>query len=53
MKYIGKDSKETIVSRFAEYVSPGKAETFKAYDMEFVFGRREGRMCGTRSAANG
>ena len=42
MKYIGKDSKETIIRRFAEYVSPGKAETFKAYDMEFVFGRREG-----------
>jgi putrescine aminotransferase len=42
MKYIGKDSKETIIRRFAGYVSPGKAETFKAYDMEFVFGKREG-----------
>ena len=42
MNYIGKDSKETIVRRFAEYVSSGKAETFKSYDMEFVFGRREG-----------
>ncbi|MBN1690568.1 MAG: aspartate aminotransferase family protein [Dehalococcoidia bacterium] len=42
MKYIGKDSKVTIVRRFAEYVSSGKAETFKSYDMEFVFGRREG-----------
>jgi putrescine aminotransferase len=42
MKYVGKDSKETIVRRFAEHVSSGKAETFKSYDMEFVFGRREG-----------
>ena len=42
MKFIGKDSKPGIIQRFAEYVSPGKAETFKAYDMEFVFGRREG-----------
>ena len=42
MKFIGKDSKEAIVGRFAEYVSSGKAETFKSYDMEFVFGRREG-----------
>ncbi len=42
MKFIGKDSKEAIIRRFAEYVSSGKAETFKSYDMEFVFGRREG-----------
>jgi acetylornithine/succinyldiaminopimelate/putrescine aminotransferase len=42
MKYVGQDSKEKIVQRFAQYVSPGKAETFKAYDMQFVFGRREG-----------
>ncbi|MCX6005943.1 MAG: aspartate aminotransferase family protein, partial [Chloroflexi bacterium] len=42
MKFIGKDSKETIVRRFAEHVSSGKAETFKSYNMEFVFGRREG-----------
>ena len=42
MKFIGKDDKPGIIQRFAEYVSPGKAETFKAYDMEFVFGRREG-----------
>lgn len=42
MKFIGKDSKETIVRRFADHVSSGKAETFKSYDMEFVFGRREG-----------
>ncbi len=42
MKYIGRGSKEGIVRRFAEHVSSGKAETFKSYDMEFVFGRREG-----------
>ena len=42
MKFIGKDSKEVIVRRFAEHVSSGKAETVKSYDMEFVFGRREG-----------
>ncbi|MGD0275899.1 MAG: aminotransferase class III-fold pyridoxal phosphate-dependent enzyme [Syntrophales bacterium] len=42
MKYSGKDSKEAIVRLFAEYVSSGKVETFKAYDMEFVFGRRDG-----------
>ena len=42
MKFVGRDSKEAIVRRFAEYVSSGKAETFKSYDMEFVFGRREG-----------
>jgi len=42
MKHIGQDTKENIVQRFAEYVNPGKAETFKAYDMQFVFGRRDG-----------
>jgi len=42
MKYVGKDSKETVVRRFADYVSSGKAETFKSYGMEFIFGRREG-----------
>jgi putrescine aminotransferase len=42
MKFVGKDSKEAIVRRFAEYVSSGKAETFKSYDMEFIFGKREG-----------
>ena len=42
MKFSGKDSKEGIVRRFADYVSPGKVDTFKAYGMEFVFGRREG-----------
>jgi len=28
--------------RFAEYVSPFKAETFRAYGLDFVIGRREG-----------
>jgi acetylornithine/succinyldiaminopimelate/putrescine aminotransferase len=42
MEFIGRDSKQGIIQRFAEYVSPGKAETFKSYDMEFVFGKREG-----------
>ena len=42
MKFVGKDDKPGIIQRFAEYISPGKAETFKAYDMEFVFGKREG-----------
>lgn len=42
MKYIGMDSKEVIVNRFAQYVSSGKAETFKMFGMDFVFGHREG-----------
>jgi len=42
MKFIGRDNKETIISRFAEHVSEGKANTFKSYGMEFIFGRRDG-----------
>jgi acetylornithine/succinyldiaminopimelate/putrescine aminotransferase len=42
MRYIGRDSKDNIVERFAKHVNPGKAETFRSYGMEFVFGRREG-----------
>jgi putrescine aminotransferase len=42
MRFIGEDSKEEIIRRFAGHVSSGKAETFKSYDMEFIFGRREG-----------
>jgi len=42
MKYVGLDAKDKIIRRFAEYVNPGKVETFHAYDMQFVFGRREG-----------
>lgn len=42
MKYIGKDSKERIISRYANHVSSGKAEFFKAVGIDFVFGKREG-----------
>ncbi len=42
MKYIGNDTKEKIISRFARYVSSGKAEFFKSVGIDFVFGRREG-----------
>lgn len=42
MKYIGRDSKEGIVNRFAQHVSSGKVETFKMFGLDFVFGRREG-----------
>lgn len=41
MKYIGRDSKEGIIERFARHVSSGKAETFKMFGLDFVFGRRE------------
>jgi putrescine aminotransferase len=42
MRFSGKDNKEGIARRFADYVSPGKADTFKSYGMEFIFGRRQG-----------
>ncbi len=42
MKYIGLDNKEGIINRFARYVSSGKAETFKMFGLDFVFGHREG-----------
>ncbi|HQB91741.1 MAG TPA: hypothetical protein PK527_01135, partial [Smithellaceae bacterium] len=42
MKHVGLDAKDKIIRRFAEYVNPGKVETFQAYDMQFIFGRREG-----------
>ena len=42
MKHIGQDTKEKIVRRFARHVNSGKADTFTAYDMQFIFGRREG-----------
>ena len=42
MKHVGFDAKDKIIRRFAEYVNPGKVETFQSYDMQFVFGRREG-----------
>ncbi|HIE17597.1 MAG TPA: aspartate aminotransferase family protein [Dehalococcoidia bacterium] len=42
MKYIGLGTKQGIISRFADYVSSGKAETFKMFGLDFIFGRREG-----------
>ena len=42
MKFIGLDSKEEMIRRFADHVNPGKVETFQSYNMAFVFGRREG-----------
>ncbi len=42
MRYIGRDSKERIIERFAQHVSSGKAEIFKMFGLDFVFGRREG-----------
>ncbi len=42
MEYIGRDSKEQIISRFAKHVSSGKADFFKSVGLDFVFGRREG-----------
>lgn len=41
-KFVGLDSKETIIARFGNHVSSGKAEFFKAVEMDFVFGKREG-----------
>ncbi len=42
MFYVGKDSKENISSCFGKYVSSGKADFFKSFDMDFIFGKREG-----------
>jgi len=42
MGLIGIDSKERIISRFAEHVSSGKADFFASVGLDFVFGRREG-----------
>lgn len=42
MPYIGKDTKQNIINRFSSYVSPGKVDFFKAFDMDFVFGKRHG-----------
>ena len=42
MKHIGLDNKERIVHRFSQHVSSGKADTFKSFGMDFVFGRRKG-----------
>jgi putrescine aminotransferase len=42
MELIGIDIKERIISRFATYVSSGKADFFTSVGLDFVFGRREG-----------
>ncbi|MBN2297386.1 MAG: aminotransferase class III-fold pyridoxal phosphate-dependent enzyme, partial [Deltaproteobacteria bacterium] len=42
MKYIGTDSKDSIISRFSHHVSSGKADFFKSVGIDFVFGRRQG-----------
>ena len=42
MKHIGLDSKDEMIRRFSQHVSSGKADTFKGFGMDFVFGRREG-----------
>ena len=42
MSYIGKDTKENIITRFGKHVSSGKANFFKTFGMDFVFGKREG-----------
>ena len=42
MKHIGLDDKEGIVHRFSQHVSSGKADTYKSFGMDFVFGRRKG-----------
>ncbi|MCG6534424.1 MAG: aminotransferase class III-fold pyridoxal phosphate-dependent enzyme [Syntrophales bacterium LBB04] len=42
MKFVGKDPKDEIISRFGRHVSSGKAEFFKAVGIDFVFGKREG-----------
>jgi putrescine aminotransferase len=42
MEYIGRDSKERIISRFATHVSSGKTDFFTSVGLDFVFGRREG-----------
>jgi acetylornithine/succinyldiaminopimelate/putrescine aminotransferase len=42
MSLIGRDSKESIIGRFAAHVSSGKAEFFQSAGIDFVFGKREG-----------
>ncbi|TFG38543.1 MAG: aspartate aminotransferase family protein [Syntrophobacterales bacterium] len=42
MSHSGIDSKESIISRFGNHVSSGKADFFKSVGIDFVFGRREG-----------
>lgn len=42
MSHSGINSKESIISRFGNHVSSGKADFFKSVGIDFVFGRREG-----------
>jgi acetylornithine/succinyldiaminopimelate/putrescine aminotransferase len=42
VEHLGRDSRETIVQRFADHVSSGKAEFFRQVGIDFIFGRREG-----------
>lgn len=42
MKFVGKNSKDEIISSFANHVSSGKAEFLKQVGFDFVFGKREG-----------
>jgi putrescine aminotransferase len=42
MGYVGTDTKEGIINRFASYASSGKAEFFKSVGIDFVFGKRQG-----------
>ncbi len=42
MNPIGQDTKENIISRFSKHVSSGKADFFEMFEMDFIFGRREG-----------
>ena len=42
MKFSGTDSKDSIISRFSNHVSSGKADFFKSVGIDFVFGRRQG-----------
>ena len=42
MKLSGIDTKDSIIERFSNHVSSGKAAFFKGVGIDFVFGRREG-----------
>lgn len=42
MNHIGQDTKENIISRFRKHVSSGKADFFEMFEMDFIFGKREG-----------
>lgn len=42
MKFIKRLPKNKIIETFANHVSYGKARVFTSFDMDFVFGKREG-----------